>query len=467
MFDTTLNEEVMAVIQRFLDLGFCLSMEWRESNLELTLADNICSRLTLILHNANELSADPSGYALTESEFITTPEGDSYSFVGKLMDWETWETSPYTITFKSADIKLEIFNAVSGVFYWLNPWNALHQIASSLLLKADLPGKPYNDQELALLPLMREITSLFGFPMQASFPLLMESAKRHGLKSAVKSLKIRESKQPDDCSHMVQRSIALLCRKENEPMWREIFNAVQASQKDYPSRTEVSCPPALLYDIRNKIQAFMTTHGYCGTYPDFFKTSLIRGIHEVVSYDRSYTIIGKNHAHHHIRCVESVVGDTHLNVRFLCGTAFLKKNAPEIDVYSCAFNANGRRFFYTINCSPCADDYRDIKPVPLTLEQGMNIAVKKTELVKLTKEERELCYGSFKPNWRRLWIFLLFGGCIFSTIFISAMFLFTGLLMGDLRENLTIFPWLRYFIFTWVAFGGFTGVLAILSTRPK
>ena len=76
-----------------------------------------------------------------------------------------------------------------------------------------------------------------------------------------------------------RKLISILCLRQYEPLWREIYNKITESQKEYPSKTEYLCNKQLLADVRKNIQKYMELKGYKGTYPDFVKYGKLKGLH--------------------------------------------------------------------------------------------------------------------------------------------------------------------------------------------
>ncbi|MGN1127218.1 MAG: hypothetical protein ACI4RI_07230, partial [Ruminococcus sp.] len=175
--------------------------------------------------------------------------------------------------------------------------------------------------------------------------------------------------------------------KEYEVLWREIFKIISEAQKDYPSQASVFVQSSVPEETRAKIQSLMENHGYMGEYPDFVKQGSVKGSPFVNSYGDGYFVNKKKIAVFHIHCTEIFHGED-LVVEFLCGTEMLDKDETMGDIYSCLFNSKGNTFFTTVNYE---SDYFDEsgEAQSQNLETRVQIAVKKAELKKLSKEERK------------------------------------------------------------------------------
>ena len=191
------------------------------------------------------------------------------------------------------------------------------------------------------------------------------------------------------------------------------------------------------------------------------------GIHLADSYNMSYFVGCEKRAAHHIHCTELWFND-HIAIEFLCGTQRLKKGEEPTDIWTCLFNANGRRFFNSVIYE---SEYTDESGEVLSDDLGgrIAIAVKKAELKPLTKSERKEV-GKI-PGWIIfLLVFILMGGLfgLFMTVGFMAL---TPLLLwlfgeGDsIGELFMMAPWLDMFFMSWLLFGGVMGVITVLAKR--
>ncbi len=98
-----------------------------------------------------------------------------------------------------------------------------------------------------------------------------------------------------------------------------------------------------------------------------------------------------------IHCQESYCGG--LRLVLLSGTELLRRGEEMGDIYSCMFNANGRRLLRKTEWSTSMDDAASLSK----LERQLRIAVKRAELKKLDKDEQEKsASGQLKPPKKAL-----------------------------------------------------------------
>lgn len=400
------------------------------------------------------------------------PDGDGYKLVGQAENFEDESVMPFAIHFTDAKVSVNINRAEETTFF-LNPWHHLRSIGNVILEKANLPGEYLNVQERKLLPVLRELRILGGWGNpeeihKIELPLLKERAKNHSLEKLVREIEKREKEYPNDKKreHAADTLIDELNRIENETLWRDIFYEVCESQKEYPGMAQTHAPETVA-EIRAQIEETLHKQGYTGTYPDFIKVAPIKGIHLADSYNMSYFVGCEKRVAHHIHCTEMWFND-HIAIEFLCGTQRLKKGEEPTDIWTCLFNANGRRFFNSVIYE---SEYTDESGEVLSDDLGgrIAIAVKKAELKPLTKSERKEV-GEF-PGWIIfLLVFILMGGLfgLFMTVGFMAL---TPLLLwlfgeGDsIGELFMMAPWLDMFFMSWLLFGGVMGVITVLAKR--
>ena len=282
--------------------------------------------------------------------------------------------------------------------------------------------------------------------------------------------KLETIKPGDDAFYKtVKKLIAILCQKQCEPLWREIYNKIAESQAEYPNKVDSLCNKELLMSVRNDIQALMESKGYIGTYPDFVKDGVLNGIHLEHSYNMTYFVGMEKRAQYHVHCYESFEENDYLTIQFLCGAAFLKKDEQETDIYDCLFNAKGRRLFHTVHHYIPLQPEEEAKPD--NLETSVTIAVKKTECIKLTKSEQKEYYGKLIPGWGMFWWVFLIGGGMFGiamTLIMMLLCIITTAAFGlfaDIPEMLKTMPWGLLLAIGWIGFGGAMGIVEVLAHR--
>ena len=195
---------------------------------------------------------------------------------------------------------------------------------------------------------------------------------------------------------------------------------------------------------------------------------------------RVITVAGKEkRAQYHIHCMESGLINGFDNpvyafeIKFICGTAFLKKDEPDTDVYDCLFKADGKRQSYTVYHYGWSDDTESSETDELAADVAL--AIKKAEGLKLTKEERKRFYNTTLTGWGLFWRIFLFVGGIFGIVMTLGMALIgvvTTVIVGSfskIPEIIRDFPWLQCLAFCWILsgglFGGLFGLLSLFSRR--
>ncbi len=469
-----LNDAIKSALWKLLQLEFWPDIKVSNTSAEIIVDDTPAFRRTVTLCNV-DIPAEYVGNEILQSALIFKQEDNKFCFYGEIDDPVKKSTSLFSINFSNAIVNIEVFNSVTNLTFWENPWDYLRTICFSIGMKADLPGKYCNALELELLPLIREIVALgywIELPAQDYFYFsrLKSLANQYEYKNIVSLLERLETIRPDnrDYYRIVQKLTSQLCLKKYEPLWREIYSSIQASQKEYPNKVETYCPSEILLKARKDIEARIKSQGYNGTYPDFIKTDAMSKMHLAYSYHMSYFVGMEKHVKYYIHCCESYEENDQLTIQFLCGTAFLKKEDAE-DIYSCIFNAHGHRLYNTVHHYIPVHEAEDTKPDDLDL--SINIAVKKAECKKLNKEERKAFYGAFIPGWGTFfWVFIL-GGGLFAALMTLTMLIiciFVTIVFGlfnEIPEMLTVIPWGWLFAFAWIGFGGTMGLIEVLARR--
>lgn len=368
-------------------------------------------------------------------------------------------TTPFSIRFTDAKVDITLSRADEQMFMG-TPWMHLEAIAVDIFDKyIYLSDKYLNDKEKEILPLIAEISKLSYWAMipdefkSAEFPQLKAYIAKFGydeLLPLVENLE-KEYFNENKKYRVVEKLVSKLNTQKFEPLWRELYNILVNTQEEYPSRVDLLCPTNLLNETRSNIQKLMEAHGYSGQYPDFVKKGEIRGVCLTESYDKSYLIGAEKNVVYHIHCTEEYFSE-HLMVEFLCGTELLKKDEVAGDIYSCMFNAKGRRLFKTMSYE--SDYINDGELETQDLEQRVQIAVKKAELIKLTKEERKE-FGDFdSPFWLLLLISIAIGGVI--SIISTIGFMLIGVILcliiahpQFIPDMFTEIPWWKNFLLEW------------------
>lgn len=459
-----------SALKHLLDCEFWPEIKFVGKDITMIIDDTPSFRRTLTLKNADAVPQDKEGYYCQNLGLVLQKEQNRFCFYGELEDQN------FALTFENAEAEIEVYNACNNMAFWETPWDFLRTISFAIGMKADLPGDYCNRKEKELLPLIREIVALeywIWLPEQElfSFCELKKLAHQYGYNKAEFLLSKLETIKPGDSSFYktVKKLSAVLCEKQCEPLWREIYNKISESQVDYPNKVESLCDKELLANVRNDIQTLMESKGYIGTYPDFVKAGALRGIHLEHSYNMTYFVGMEKRAEYHIHCFESFEENDHLIIQFLCGTALLKKDEEETDIYDCLFNAKGRRLFHTVHHYIPLQDEEDREADKL--DTSVTIAVKKAECMKLNPSERKEFYGEMIPGWGMfLQMFLIGGGMFGIAMTLIAMLLCTIatavlLSVSDIPEMLREMPWGLLLAIAWIGFGGAMGIIEVMAHR--
>lgn len=461
----------------------------------IELDNNFAFKRTLILSGLQGLPKplEPSDNSLIFciSFCRITVEENCYRLTGDLDFYEDFDqTSPeVNITFTDVQLDTECYCATNEGFSD-DPWTYLGRIALNIYLKFIHTDNLCNSLEHALLPLLKEIAFLthpWGISdghLCTSYPHFEALLHQHGYEELLPLIAALKDTKPHSARYNIrqQKLISTLCKSKYEPLWRHIWNHVEASQKDYPAQADCSCPTAVLQETKASIQQLMEQHGYEGSYPDFIKHAPLRRIHLEESYDMSYWVGMEKEVTYHIHCTEFVDESEYLTVQFLCGTSIKPKKDPCADVYSCLFNANGKRFFHTMHYDYKLNsldgsidseiDVFELMTRSNDLEQSVQIAMKKNQLQKLTKEERDVYYGLMDASpFIIFFLVFLVGGLLFATCMTVGFMVITFLavlFIGELEQFLELFfdiPWLVIYLFCFLGYGIPMGIITMLSKR--
>lgn len=448
-----LSQDVRSVIELLIRDGFWEGRIERRGELLLMTTEKFTAyRRTLVLQGETDAVIGEYNEYVIREDCLTRDE-KGYSL--RLGDVDP-EADSVTIRFTRAQVEVEIYRADRGHTFD-NPWEELRCLCSSILLKEDIPGG-FNDAEMALLPLMKELRQLDPHQEQetsstADFPLLTAFFKDFGCDLPA------EPKARD-------KFLKRLVRLEYAPALQQLRQQIAATQEGYPEEVEVRCPAEILTNVRRRISRRMKALGYVGTYPHFTRTGPIRGIHLAESKNQSYFVYREKKADFHIHCYEECSEEGML-IQFVSGTVIPRKDVEPSDFYSCFFDGKGSRYVRTLTCWIPFDNRLDQAAAPL--ETYVDAAAKRAELRRLTKQERKLL------NNLRFWpvflSFLVIGGGMFSLLFNLGMLLLCCLITAiaagpqEVPGMIAAIPWLQMIAFAWVGFGGAMGVITALAAR--
>ncbi len=432
----------------------------RENKYELVLDDTGSYMLSLTVENLEI----PDNYN-SETQYIEviklSRNGGRFCLRCKFEDYENDSEGEFEFYFTNPQEKIVVFND-SEVQY--EPWDALSFLANEIVGKFEVSPALCNDAEIKLIPLLKEIATLDCIPNEhdpLAFPLLKGLAIKHGYTKIADKLRLLENTPITSYlkSSSLRTTLGIMNKAHYEPLWREIYNKVADSQKEYPKQSDSFTNQKKLQKLRKELEIRFLSEGYSGKYPDFHKTGSMKGIHLANSYGMSYFVGLKKKVQYYIHCFENVYEED-ISITFVSGTDLTKKNQCA-DIYSYMFNDNGKRLYNTTVYSSSADD----------LALSVSTAIKRAECKPLNKYEKQQEYGSALPAIIEfIFCFILAGGLFsvgFNLIFYPFMWGIEWLF--GVRENFGEFmshiPWLFSILFTWIGFGGVFGLVEMLSKR--
>lgn len=429
----------------------------------------------LILKNVSGLPCEKiMSLNFLEGELKLADDGN-YILSGESEIYGQEEPRPFALQFSGAAVEYRVFKAHCTSFAD-TPWEHLSSIAADIVDKFDVSSELLNPKETELLPLLVELNCLFREYLPDDFAFtgfeqLKKRAQKHGFSKVVKTLQKAEQNLSEEMPTIsnTQKVINLLNRAEYEPMFREIYGLITDSQEDYANAVEALCDPDTVQNTRKKIQHLMEQHGFSGQYPDFYKNGAIKGVKLTNAYGEPYFVGWEKNVVGRIQCVEECFNG-HLRIQFVCGTALLKKNETCEDIFACCFNNKGRRYMRSFDCAiGYTDENGEIQSDDLEL--CVSIAVKKSFLEKLTKQEKEVYNGYNGGLGCAFWFILVFGGGAFSLLLnvglaiLGAVILLIGGQPSAIPEMFTEFPWGWMIAFAWLGFGLPMAVFNIISHR--
>lgn len=387
-----------------------------------------------------------------------TKNGEHFIITALLENFDTEASLPVIFKFKNAKIEVNSYNATQAATQFFgSPFTMLSSIALEIIEKNKISLNNLNQKEKDLLPLLEELGDLSVYDdfKRKTYPLIKKQATNIGLSKFVELLEELEKAiaQHDKLSKILDKIYRETQKAEYEPLWRKLFDLISDSQKNYPQKADAILPKEHVEKIRSEITSLMHKNGYVGNYPDFSKVADLKSVRTADCHGEPFTIFNERNARLYIHCIEDVTVKGRICITFLTGTALNKKGVKTTDAFSCLFYKRGKIF----NNSVTWDDYEETEK---TLEQIVNIAFKKAELKKLTKEERQLS-TTFGNGCLPLYLGMgvAFGG-LFTLLFAIFIFLFV-LITEDFPTALDIIkttPWGCCFL----ASGGLFGTAMFL-----
>jgi len=452
-----------AFLHLFEEMLFSDDVERTDGKMVFTLNETFSYKWSLILYTGDSC-LDERFDELCFADAKIEKDGEGYRLFCLKEDYKQGAEVPVNIFFKKAETKVEIFRADCRTFAG-TPWDTLAFTAIEILDKSYLGDEYLNQKEKDLVPLLKELRSLInGVPpcenqTQTEYIFLRRYFEDYGLNNVTALL----DEIAENYMNPAKRGPLIIClnnrlnESKSEPLWRKLSMLLSDSQEGYAERQAFG-DEVMLKRIRTRIEKQLHSLGYEGEYPVFCKNGVMKGIRLEESYDFSYFLGAEKNVRYIIQCIEdSTFG--RLQIQFLCGTALLKKDEEISDIYSCCFNAKGRRLFKDVYYQSEESE---------SLEQIVTIAAKKAECVRLNKEEKQIFYGKSVFGWRQFLTKLIFTGGLFATAMLVAMVLFcsifTAVTVGtdEVRAVLQQMPFGALFALAFIGFGGAMAIIDLI-----
>lgn len=433
------SPETASIFRQVLDAdGGLLAIRHRGGNYVIESRWETAAQYDLTLLEAFGLPENCDGWSLWPGELRRTGEG--YALPVSAEDPERGDDLEATLTFTGAEGRAWAVRPDAQMMH-LDPWTQLGVMTSGIVWKGRSFPELLNAREREWMPLLLELCILnhWNVAGASDFPELK--------KRFPPELHARLDRLPtDDCdrfSRNVYQFLGILNRQKYGDLWWSLWQMVAWTQEEYPEpHTGESAPEP-------EITAYLRQQGYQGQWPNYHKRGTLQNNRWVRTNRRRYPVKKGSEAVFYIRfCPEEADFSIH------CATE-LTDGADPRGFDFCRYACGGRRFVDTVHSRG-------------PLEERLAIAVKKAELLPLTREERKTD-GVISPLAVFFWTFLLAGGigAVFFTIGMALLTLALALLFvgpGGISLVFTAGVWLQVFAGSWLLSGGVVGaILACLS----
>lgn len=245
-----------------------------------------------------------------------------------------------------------------------------------------------------------------------------------------------------------------------KPLFDRIYNTLYESQKDYPTPAKFFYDKAELEKKRKKITKLLRSYGYEGEYPNFHKDGKLQKMRTVQSYDQLYTLMKNSPSRFFISVTESYNVDEEMPIfDFVCAThAKRKKEVFADNILGCLFFDKGHRVCDFFTDTEYPDDGEERR---IPLDFMTHIAVRKAELLPLSKEEAIRINGKMPFPFLLFIVMAVFGSVFFGVLFTPAMMLMTYIFEGEM--TIELIWWLKFGIAAGLSFGVlFSLIMALL-----
>lgn len=386
----------------------------------------------LILLGASGLPEECQGWSLWLGQL--SREGEGYVLPITAENLENEEYREVTLRFSGAEGRAWAVRSDVEPLH-LDPWQQLGAVAGGIVWKdRNFPGL-VNDRERALMPLLGELCILNHWD-------LAEKGEFDELKGCIPPELHPWLERLGRDDKYVNRFRHIMTKGKYEDLWWSLWQTVAATQEGYP------VPNQGPHDRADEITAYLHGRGYEGQWPEYRKRGMIRKNRWVPTGKGRHPVRKGAEAVFYIR-----FGTCGSQLTIHCATELL--NGQEaIGFDFCRYTLGGRRFMNTVySWGP--------------LEERLEIALRKAELLPLTKQQRKTD-GVISPLKIFFWIFLLVGGFA-AVCFTAGMALLTMVLSllfagpSGLAGVFTGLPWLQLFTGTWLLTGGILGAVVFVT----
>ena len=464
-----LSKEIKIGFEELWDFQNVNTIPQKEGNhLHIHLSGGFSYIKELILENCENIFLENVDYIDFSGSTLSFFDG-RYVLTAIAENIEDDTVRPVVFRFENARIEGRAYNAINHSFFPDNPWGFLSFVAFEIIGKASREEQLVNEKEKALIPLLNELClltfvySMINFERQAEevtaafccdkitdMPILKGYCDKYGLKKQKTLAEKLEKKLSEgkDTGALCNRLCKSLNESVCEPAWREVYNLIYESQKEYPSFTDYCVKSEDLVCSREKIRAVMQDNGFSGEYPDFYKTIDIKSPRFALCNGEPFIVWFEKNVQLIVHCEEQGFLDNDLKINFLTAIVRDKKDVNITDIFSCFFHNRGKIFTNSACWSSVGNEEG------ATVGEVAQIACKKAELKKLTKKEKEVSGTISLPV--RLFIFM---GVAFGVLFCLGMAIFCFALCAFLEDvhqawEITIsVPWWQMFLFSGGAFG--------------
>lgn len=396
----------------------------------------------IVLHNAHI-----DGPFVSLNDYVELSKTEE----GYLLEILEAGSEPFSVSFSHAESRCLARQAACATDYFDTPWGFLAQYARGIA--EHIREGIANERELVL----RDIVEYFSNEQVKQIPeAFLELAHRHGAERAVEKYADKR-----------QKLFRELSKQYYEPMWRELFEAFEASQEGLPQEWEFYCTPEQFEEHKRFVTVQMHARGFEGEYPHFCKKAPFRRLTVLNSFGESFFVGFEKYASHHIYCRAICRGgEKRITENYLCGTVFRKTPEEETDIWSCFFDRRGKTNFSAVFNYPDGEENTAEERSLLA-----SAAAKSAELRRLTKEERRRKQNFQTPFLAYVLMFLFMSvsfGVLWTLGFmliISVMALLITFSFAAVAEIIFGVPWLLFGGFAGVLFGFIMTLVAWLADR--